>query len=101
VAEKEVQSRDTRLPERVSERRRETKLLSDRLRDAFEARFEPAAIYDRAGNQLRFLNRKTSGRDVFRGGAPRASNYKSGDNPVRVLFPIPFPRPPPTLSRFL
>ncbi|XP_025074177.1 uncharacterized protein LOC112552669 isoform X1 [Pogonomyrmex barbatus] len=40
----------------------ETRLFYDRLRDAFEARFEQAAIYDRAGNQLRFLNRKTSGR---------------------------------------
>lgn len=68
----------------------ETKLFYDRLRDAFEARFEPAAIYDRAGNQLRFLNRKTSGRYVFHGGAPRASNYKSDDNLVGFLPPTPF-----------
>lgn len=68
----------------------ETKLFYDRLRDAFEARFEQAAIYDRAGNQLRFLNRKTSGRYVFHGGAPRASNYKSDDNPVGFLPPTPF-----------
>jgi len=68
----------------------ETKLFYDRLRDAFEARFEPAAIYDRAGNQLRFLNRKTSGRYVFHGGAPRASNYKSDDNLVGFLPPTSF-----------
>lgn len=89
---RKYEARDTRsslvrASEQASEE--ETK-LSDRLRDAFETRFEPAAIYDRAGNQLRFLNRKTSGRDVFHGGAPRASNYKSDDNPVGFLPRTPF-----------
>lgn len=80
----------------------ETKLFSNRLRNAFEARFEPAAIYDRAGNQLRFLNRKTSGRDVFHGGAPREpqiinqtitlSRFSSFDSVSHL---------PPTFSRFL
>ncbi|XP_025074178.1 uncharacterized protein LOC112552669 isoform X2 [Pogonomyrmex barbatus] len=50
----------------------ETRLFYDRLRDAFEARFEQAAIYDRAGNQLRFLNRKTSGTN-----SPLALGYVS------------------------
>ncbi|KAL6444173.1 hypothetical protein ACFW04_001838 [Cataglyphis niger] len=54
----------------------ETKLFSNRLRNAFEVRFEPAAIYDRAGNQLRFLNRKTSGRDEYANARCAYSSYR-------------------------
>ena len=72
-----------------------------------DSRFEPAAIYDRTGNQLRLLNRKTAGSVFHVGGASSVwpSNYKSDDNPLAVSFSVsvsphaPFYRDKRTLER--